>query len=502
MTLIESKRNLFILVMVTLVSSVLFTSYSLNVSRHIGRLSSIPNYDDVTYFSRAADVYFQFKEKGFVPGVELLVTKNLHAPFTSLNALAGFEVFGFDLYKVYYAQVLVLLAYLFFVGWFSRKLNLVLRVSLLLASLALPFASLCVMVFRPDQMSGIMTGGLTVMILTENDLFSKPRMGIVIGSLLGFALLVKSTTFALILLVIFGAWFLAGARVLLLGKSPVRAIVLNSVLMLGSAVLVAGWYWAQHWQELWAYFIDNSFGVHKDVWRLSGNVYEHLTYYFHGDVLQSSLGLFTAPIVLLFVAGCFYDLFLSRRFDRQMLGASFLWMLGGIFAIYYFQGIKNIYMGGALYMYLFYGSLVYFEELLLKIGTIRSGKTTLVSYSIAVLLTGVSWSLHRFPETERANGVMSANYKSMTLGVTGDLSKQIGAKPVPVLFTQGMPIIPEDVIMFLKAQSKELIYGSAALTAHLADVIETLPQYDYVVIQDRGIEGRPGFPMPPEEWGV
>ena len=499
MTLIASKRNLFILVIVVMVSSIMFTAYSLDLSRKIGRLSTVPNYDDVTYFIKASEIYFKFKENGAASGMELLATKNLHAPFTSLNALAGFAVFGFDLDRVYYSQIVVLLAYLFFVGWFSRKLNLVFRASLLIASLALPFASLCVMVFRPDQMSGVVVGGLAVAILTSEDLFEKRWSGLIVGSVLGLALLVKSTTFALILLVVGGAWFLAAMRMLILKKCTVGATVLNALLILASTMLVAGWYLVQHYQELWAYFIDNSFGINKDVWKLPGGIYEHLSYYFHGDTLQSSLGLFATPIVFLFVGGSLYDLLLSRRFDRKLLGAEFLWMLGCISVVYFLQGIKNQYMGGVLYMFLFYGALFYLESLLLKFENIRFGKPML-GYCVAVLLVGFSWCLHRFPETERANGVWAANSKSMTLGVTGDLSKQIGSKSVPVLFTQGMPIIPEDVIMALKAQSKELVYGSAALTAHLTDVIATLPRYEYVVLQDRGVEGRPGFPMPPEEW--
>ena len=76
MTLIASKRNLFILVIVVMVSSIMFTAYSLDISRKIGRLSTVPNYDDVTYFTKASEIYFKFKESGSASGLKLLATKD------------------------------------------------------------------------------------------------------------------------------------------------------------------------------------------------------------------------------------------------------------------------------------------------------------------------------------------------------------------------------------------------------------------------------------------
>lgn len=499
MTLTISKKHTLILLVVALVSSLIFTIYNVELSRKIGRLSTVPNYDDVVYFTRASDIYFQFKEHGMASGLKLLVTESLHAPFTSLNALAGFAIYGFDLDRVYYAQIIVVLAYLLFVCWFTRKLNLAWRISLLLSVLALPFASLCVMVFRPDQMSGVVVGGLAVGVITAKNLFEKYRSGLIVGSLLGLALLVKSSTFALILLVVGGAWFLTALRMLISKKSTLRAILLNGILILVSATVVSGWYLVQHYQELWAYFIDNSFGTNRDIWRLPGGVWEHLSFYFHGDTLQSSLGMFTLPIVTLFVGGALFDSIFGRGADLKFRGLQFLWMLACITLLYFLQGIKNQYMGGVLYLYLFYGALFYLQLLLLEFEKIQLGKPY-VSYFLAILLVVGSWSLNRFPETERANTVWAANSKSMTLGVAQDLSKEIGPKAVSVLFTQGGPIVPEVVIMTLKAHSKVIIYGSAAFTKQLTDVTETLPRYDYVVLQDKGVEGRPGFPMPPEEW--
>ena len=485
--------------MIALICSWLFTSYSLTVSRKVGRLSTITNYDDVSYLSKAADIYFTFRQDGVVPGVKLLFTKSLHSPFTDLDALLGYMVFGFNTDQVYYAQIVVLLSYLFFVGWFTRRLNGVFRASILLASLAVPFASLCVQVFRPDQMSGIIVAGLAVGILTSENLFDRKWKGVLLGLGLGLALLIKSTTFALILLVLAGAWFLTAMRMLLLRKSNIGAIAINGILALLTATVTASWYWMQHGSELWAYFIDNSFGKNADVWRTSGGIREHLLFYFQGGTLQSSLGLFVAPILLLFVGGCLSDLFQSRKPKLKMIAGGLLWMLVCIFGVYFLQGIKNQYMGGILYMFLFFGALVYAEALLLKCQTGLFAIPILGCCS-ALLLPLFSWSLYRYPSTEIVNPVWSANSKTTTLGLLSNLSEQIKSKPTPVLFTQAGPVVPEYVIMMLKSKSKEIVYENAALTRKLSDVIASLPRYDYVVLQDPEIEGRPGFPMPSEIW--
>jgi hypothetical protein len=488
-----------ILAVIAIIIGTIFTIWNLNLSLKIGRLSTITNYDDVVYLSRAADIYFKFRESGFLEGTKLLFTKSLHAPFTVWDALLGFMLVGFDLNRVYYAQLVVLLNYLFFVGCMTRKVCLIFRIAILLGSLAVPFASLCVQVFRPDQMSGVVVAGIIVAILTSRDLFDKFWKAILIGFGLGLALLVKPSTFALIMIVVPGAWLCTAVRMILFKKYEICFVCVRGGVSLAAAFLIAGWYWVQHGKELWSYFIMNSFGMNADVWRLPGGAREHLLYYFHGPVLQSSLGLFTIPLLIIFVGGALRDIFANENPEHRMKGASLLIMAFCIYGIFVLQGIKNEYMGGVFYMFILYGAIHYLSRAILWAQSTWRPRPILC-YACAAMLIGVAWTLYRFPETERVNPLWASINKSTTQRVLNDLSQRITSKVTSIVFTQGGPIIQEYVTMVLQFQSKNIIVESAAFTKNLADAIGSLPRYDYIVLQDPGMEGRPGFPIPSELW--
>ena len=85
MTAVFRRNENELVVFIAVISAFLFTSYNLNVSKKIGRLSSVCNYDDVVYLNKAAEIYFNAKENGIVSGAKLAVTHSLHAPFTVYN---------------------------------------------------------------------------------------------------------------------------------------------------------------------------------------------------------------------------------------------------------------------------------------------------------------------------------------------------------------------------------------------------------------------------------
>ena len=499
MTAVFRRKENALVVFIAVISAFLFTSYNLNVSKKIGRLSSVCNYDDVVYLNKAAEIYFNAKENGIVSGAKLAVTHSLHAPFTVYNALLGFAAMGFNPENVYYAQIIVLLSYLFFVCWFTRDLKLYWRIAFLLSSLAIPYASLCVLVFRPDQMSGIMVGGLAMSVLTSENIFKGWLKGGLIGMGLGFALLIKSSTFALVILVIGGAWVLAAGRMLLLQKCSWGKVLLNFSLVLFAALLVAGWYWIQHWQELWAYFLENSFGVNSDVWRLPGGFWNHLLFYFRGDTSQGSMGSFMPFILTSFIGGCLYNIITRRNREMLIISLELIFMAACIFLIYFLQGIKNQYMGGVLYMYLFFGSLFFLSA---GISSWKSASLlqSVLKYLAAIFLVVLALVFYRFPNIERVIPLHSQNAKITTLGIFQDIAK-LSEPHIPwVLFTQGGPVIPESISMMMKSHGRDINIASFALKKDIKDIFNSINIFDYIIVQDKGIEGRPGFPMPAEIW--
>jgi energy-converting hydrogenase Eha subunit F len=481
------------LAVLLLIASITFTAYNLNLSQKIGRLSTVTTYDDIVYINNAADIYFTATQEGITQAIKSIFTKNLHSPFSTLTALSGYCLFGFDPETVYYAQVLVLIAYLVSVVWFTRKLRFEFRITILLSSLAIPYASLCVLVFRPDQMSGIVVAACAVAILTSENLFNKKRNAVLIGVGFGFALLIKSSTFALIILVICGSWIITAYRYYYLKKSSIYDISISGLITVLAALALSGWYWGQHAREMWAYFIDNSFGKNSDIWKTPGGISEHLLYYFRGATYYSGLGLFMIPLAAILSFGCVKDIVYSNKLEEKMIAVGTLWILTCIYIIFSLQQMKNQYMGGVLYMFILFAALVYFEKItnsLLRLDRIKS-----ILISTVVVL--ISIMLYRYPPTEKANQVWAKNAKLTTQGIISDLKTK---NKTSIIFTQGGPVVPEYISMIRKANLQQTVVGCAVFTKNLDDVISMIQKFEYIVLQDKEIEGRPGYPMPAEEW--
>jgi hypothetical protein len=282
-------------------------------------------------------------------------------------------------------------------------------------------------------------------------------------------------------------------------KCTLQLVCKSGLLSLTVTFLIAGWYWIQHGEELWSYFIMNSFGMNADVWKLPGGIREHILYYFQGPVLQSNLGFFTIPVLAIFFGGAFWNIGTNKNHEDRIIGASLCIMVSGIYGIFFLQGIKNEYMGGVLYIFLLFGALYYLSQLIRYV-EMKWDPNPFLGCFCAVVITALFWSLYRYPETEKVNPLWASINKSMTLRLLDDLSVRITNQPSRIVFSQATPIISEYVTMMLGSQSKKIIVESCAWTKNLTDAIASLPRYDYIVLQDPGMEGRPGFTIPSEAW--
>ena len=133
-----------------LLLALVFTLCSVARSKHKGRLSTSLNYDDVVYIESGLDIDNRIKEQG-LRGISLLLRqRGLHSPYSETLAALALAPMGFHPSAPYYANGLLVLAYLSLLAYFFRPLNFLLFAVLSFTFLFLPFATMSVVEFRPD----------------------------------------------------------------------------------------------------------------------------------------------------------------------------------------------------------------------------------------------------------------------------------------------------------------------------------------------------------------
>lgn len=482
-------------ILLLLVTAFLFTAFHLNASRSVGRLSTVSNYDDVVYLNNASVVYFLAQQEGLAAAARHLFTKSLHAPFPVFNALAGFAVFGYSLDRVYYALTLVVFTYLLGVGIFARRLPDSLWIAVVAVALAVPFAAFSAVEFRPDLMWATLIGFAGVAWIGESGVFSKRRYSVLFGLALGFLLFVKPSTFAMTLLVMGGCWFLAAVRALFSREVAVGVIARNLAITLLAAFLVCGWYWVQHGKEIFDYFYANSFGANQDIWAYRGSLVERYAYYFRGVALDSNLGLFWLPLVLIYLAGSVRDL--VNGCGMRIRGVSFLWMLLCLVIVNSVFGMKSPFLGGSLYGFVIFGAFFYLPEFLGAF-VARFVRPEALRWIVAVVLVVAAWNMQRFPPAGRVHAEAAANQKTANLGALADLQATVAPSQC-ILFTHGNPIVPEFLEMELRAQGKPVHFQCGSLARTLAELQPSFSESDFVFVQDQQIVGAPGDAIPGEK---
>jgi hypothetical protein len=475
----------------------LFTAFNIKNSRAEGRLSTISNYDDVVYLNKASSIYFLSHIEGGKMAAREFFTASLHSPFSVFNAILGFLVFGHNSDSVYYALSLVVLTYLLGVGFLARRLSDSFWLMIIGVALAVPFASLAAVEFRPDLMWATLLGFTGVVLIGESGFFSKRQYSCFFGVALGLILLVKPSTFAMTILVLGGSWFLAAFQAWLTREATIRDLLQYLSISLFAAALVCGWYWFQHGREIFDYFYSNSFGANQDVWSYRGSLFELYTYYFRGVALESNLGMFWIPFLVLYLAGGLMDLIFGHNLRQRLRGGSFLWMLFCLALVNSIFGMKSPFLGGSLYGFIIFGAIFYAVEILTtltKRAVIRSG----FQWAIAIVLLFFAWGIHSFPSASKVNKEAAANQKIANLGAFADLDDLVHTGQ-SILFTQGNPIVPEFLQMELRSRGKIFKPISGAFCRTLSDMMPLIAQSDFLFLQDLAIIGAPGDMIPSEK---
>ena len=248
------------------IGSVLILAYGsvlISISRRIGRLNSVPLYDDCGYMENGLNL------KNLLLGLphDFSMQDFLHAPPSALFSFLGFVLVPDGYSGPYYANILILF---FVLGWiflWTRKLSLGWRLVVLVQFLSLPIAIMAVVELRPDMLWAFALGIAFVTIILDWSATRKSgRFDLWCGFALALPFFAKPTTFtmsgfviALAMLGVAGVniWSRQWSAKLAAGK--IVRVSLFALLCLAPLILVKGKSYVE-------YFITNVMGENRDAW--------------------------------------------------------------------------------------------------------------------------------------------------------------------------------------------------------------------------------------------
>jgi hypothetical protein len=496
------QRAALIILLITFMAGV-FSVWSVSISRKAGRLSTVSSYDDVVYLNRASQYYFDAKRVSLSNEVLDFFTEYTHSPAIVGLAIAGFGIFGFDYVEVYYALALVVCAYLAFVALICRRLPTTPLVAVLSASLAIPFATLAAVEFRPDLLWATFLTGGCVWFLTDPRVFASRLPSVVFGLMMGMAFLAKPSTFAMTFVVCGGSWFLAACIGVYARKEKFRAISIGLALTIVSVVVSAGWYCIPHGEAIYDYFHVHSFGEHKDVWVFEGSLTERMLHYLKGIPAHSNLGAAYIPLFVLYIGGVFRDIARPAAFEDRLRGIAFLWMLVCLYLVNSLFTLKSPYLGGAFYGFLIFGGIWNLSRLLNWYFTVNSDREPVLgrklrSLAIVVVLLFPA-SSYRFPELCKVPRSSAKERKVINRTLVSDIMPKDESEKVKLILTQGSPVISEYIQMEFRKRKKQAVVENLFVNREFEVFEDAVKTADYVVVQDPGLPDAPGNSMPAEE---
>jgi len=491
-----SFRHLKPTLLCVLLLSVAFSWLCVRGSMHKGRLSNVPNYDDIVYFASGADLLQSMHENGLAGAASFALRDRLHSPYCTAVAALGFSIEGIRNAAPYRMNMFLIAAYLGGIAYFFRKADFSFKLLALLYFLTLPFATMAIVEFRPDLAWAISLGFAVVFALTRENLFKSWKAALFQGVLIGLALLVKPATFAMTLvasgLALGCAWLLEISRE---GTSRATSRLFPTAgAVLLAIVAVSGPYFAVFGQDVWRYFYDNAFGVNTSIWVTPCAPLTRWLYYIHGDGSRSNLD---SQTLVIFAAWIGFAIWRVAKGDRTVrlqtlfIGAVTL----VIFVINATAPLRNQFLGGAFYGTLIFSAAFMAGEFFAAL-PLASKPLPKIALGAFALITLNAAFMYRWPEYSQ--WPKQKRYKSFIVAEKA-MKEFVASVPTPksIVFTQAGPVTPENIklLYFKRKERCEII--STAFCRSLEEFKTSVAQKDVVVTQDKGTPG--GTPIMPSE---
>ena len=477
----------FILLMVLLLS-VAFTWLCVRGSSKIGRLSNLPNYDDVVYFVSAADFLQSVREGGVGGAVDFARRDQLHSPFSTAMAAVAFSIEGLRAAAPYRLNAILIAAYLGGLAYFLRHAERRFLALALVFFLVPPFVTMAVVEFRPDMAWATVVGFLAVFALTRADFFHNRKVAAFYGLCIGLGLLIKPTTFAMTLAVsamAFGfAWMLEVERADF--RSAAGRLFPTLLALALPLVLVAGPYFAIFGESVWRYFIDNSFGVNASVWVCREDRLTQWLYYLDGAGARCNLA---SQKITILTAWLFFAV---RRSWRAPLAVRLqtLFLAMTICIVYVVNAaapLKSPHLGGAIYGTLFFSLAFFAGEAFASLRS-ASKEARFNAFSGLVLVTLVALFTYQWPEYSR----WPRNAITRSFLTTNRVMERFAREhdtPGQILFTQSGPATMEQVKLLYFRRNQRVVTRSGAFFRTVEEFQSALEHCKVAIVQDAGTPG-------------
>jgi hypothetical protein len=319
-----------------------YTAFHVISSIHSGKLALPPKYDDVSYLSQGADWLNAWKHGGLA---EFWSAGVAHSPISVYTAFFGFLVFGPYEWAPYAVNGLFVWLFLLGLDDLSQGLPTYQRLLLPLTALTYPLLANLVMEFRPDVLCSIVTAYLLTLIIKTHWLKPKRSRLLLLGILLGVALLSKPSIFPITI-----GLTLGGIAITALvdykkqgyGRS-IPKIANKTTQVIGLGLLVAcPYYILGGLQHISTYISLVISGPNRTIWAKTFPIKDNLLYYLdgNGSMLGNWLGLDICLIILAISVA------ISRR-DWVVLEKSLVAML--VFGLSYgsvtIPAVKSPFLG-------------------------------------------------------------------------------------------------------------------------------------------------------------
>lgn len=470
--------NFWIRIVFVLAISVGATASYLKISKSIGRLSAVPNYDDCRYMYAGMLLKHDLNHRGI--GAMLRTAKELgvHSPISYLQAMMAYKFLGIQDAAVYRTNLLIMVAYVAVLAWLMRSVPLLPWIAATLIFVSLPIAKMAVVEFRPDIFWGICTCFGAFIIITGKQWLTTRRVPFLSGVAFSFAFLSKPSVFPMILVILFAA---VGARILYTKwfDADSWGFLRRTLICLISPILIlAGWYYIFFGSYIWNYFYINIFGAQADVWSFKANWTQQILYYITGNGGISNMGriglLVAACTTLLLFWRCRTGPWADRSRGLFLLGLGIL-----IYFIILLCPAKQEFVGAGFYIttiFLCAWLLGQFYETYRNVLPARGVITcSLLLFAFAAIKYLNDWPPYSNRENQRHL------YDRPTRALVNEL-RGLNPHPVNLLFMQPMPIIPEDIGLWMLRNSirPNLLNGFGHV--HLDQFREEKKRADLVVV--------------------
>jgi hypothetical protein len=431
----------------------IYTAIILLISLRIGRLQTLPFYDDCTYFRDASILVFNFKNTGIIALLDVF-RQYIHSPYCFFISFISLYLANFQTKYCYIWNVIPVFAGLAACYVATDKSSKFLSFTLCLCALTLPIFVVSASEFRPDPFWGFLLA-LNIIYILKCSNISNCHTGLISGALLSVCLLIKPTTFPLTILLVGCALFLKLIFETQLYsqfnwenfKYNIPKLSKFLIWFLFSS-LFSLIYFIPFGNQILEYFLMNAFGEYKSLWAPGGSNLDILGFYLWGHGGSNAMNFASILLILLALIFFIIILFQGDR-NQKFVSVSLLIILCICYSILTWGEMKSVFVG-----FPFYSLLIVFclNSISTGISVINETKFSFPQFGIVILViifvTGLF--LFKFPAVCSVHPAL-AEFRNKSFEIVANYLKK-EEKIKNIFFLRAGPVHPENIEILLLSQ--------------------------------------------------